>query len=527
MVNLESDFQFTRMATVEDQTRTLQGDDARALLREQIDQHGNGLEAALAPFEARQAVDAWLETLRAVEEFINLAMFGLDDNVIETALIALPIDALQSRPRRFKAVRHHIAYRYGEAFARRFTTLLLQASAIGQSFALHGIGSASGGFIDVGTAVGYFQSRRRHLVAMLYTLPRACRGHQRMHPLDTLNRILPLVELNGITLTGLYQQSMLVEAFDDHVLFVDRGGFAGSRGYPALDASYLEPERASIVEMFSGIDDFQRAGLEAVRRDRLFSAAELRNDIRLLEATYAEFGLAVSAFGPAAKLVRRLSEHAIDDHLVNVSVADFELLADELALSPTLRRALVHDEGSYVANTNSYAPFVKIERQLRSSVTLLGRFLYNWKNVCLNQSRRFQIRSGFIFERTVAEALERQGFRLTGIKRLNRKEFDVVAIRGGVVFNVQCKNNLIDPSRLEADPKLFARYNRARVASFERALRKEAGREALLTTELGLDRVEHLVVSRFPVSTDNPRIIPFSRIDALTSVADELAAGRN
>jgi hypothetical protein len=201
-------------------------------------------------------------------------------------------------------------------------------------------------------------------------------------------------------------------------------------------------------------------------------------------------------------------------------------LADELGLSEPLRRALLRNENCYVANTNSYAPFVAVGTLLRSSVTLLSRFLYNWKNLCLYRDRRFQIRSGFIFERTVGDALRRQGFLLTGIKRLHRKEFDVVTTREGVIFNVQCKNNLIDPSRLEADPKLFARYNRVRAASYERALRKEVGREALLTAELGIERVEHLVITRFPIATDNPRVVAFSRIEELGALAAELAAGR-
>jgi hypothetical protein len=512
------------MPEVDQQTRLLKGDEARALLRDQIDQHSGGLHAALSGFDPTSAVEAWLETLRAVEEFINLALFGLDDDVVEAALVNLPVGALQSHPRRLRAVRHHIAYRYGDRFAARFTTLLIQAAAIGHSFALHGLWSAAAGFATVGTAVGYFQSRRRHLVAMLYTLPRACRGTRRMHPLDTLNQLLPLVELNGVTLTGLYQQLMLIEALKDFTLHVDQRGFQSSHDYPALDSFFLEPERASIVEMFAGLDDPRPASLENVRRDRLFSAAELRNDIRLLEAAYAEFDLAASAFAPAATMVRRLAERAVDDHWIQITSTDFVRLSDELNLPSALRRALVNPDADYVANTNSYAPFVEVAGTLRSSVTLLSRFLYYWKNVCLYRGRRFQIRSGFIFEKTVSEALERQGFRLTGIKRLNRKEFDVVTVRGGVIFNIQCKNNLIDPSRLEADPKLFARYNRARVASYERALRKETGREDLLTAELGLAHVEHLVVSRFPVATDNPRIVPFSRIEELSSVAADLAA---
>lgn len=160
---------------------------------------------------------------------------------------------------------------------------------------------------------------------------------------------------------------------------------------------------------------------------------------------------------------------------------------------------------------------------MTGSVALLSRFLYNWRNVCLYKIRRCQIRSGFIFEQAVSAELEEQGFTLTGIKRINHKEFDVVTTRGGIIiFNVQCKNNLIDITKIEANVRLFARYNRARSASYERALRKEEKREDLLRTKLGLDRVEHLVVSRFPVASENPRIIPYSRIGDVRRIASAI-----
>lgn len=161
---------------------TVRGDALRQLLRQQIDQHSRGLDTTLARFEARSAVATWMETLRAIEEFINLPLFGLDDEAIEAALIALPVDAAMSSPRRFRAVRHQIAYRYGEAFARRFTTLLIQGAAIGHAFAQHGIAAAAG-FASVGTMVGYLQSRRRHLVSLLYTLPARCTGRLPLHHL--------------------------------------------------------------------------------------------------------------------------------------------------------------------------------------------------------------------------------------------------------------------------------------------------------------------------------------------------------
>ena len=216
---------------------------------------------------------------------------------------------------------------------------------------------------------------------------------------------------------------------------------------------------------------------------------------------------------------RRLDK---DEYWISVPLARFDALANECNLSPTLKRALIHRGDTYVVNTNSYAPLVTISGELRTTVTLLSRFLYYWKNVCLYKIRRFQIRSGFIFEQTIAKALARQRFTLTGIKRLNRKEFDVVAVRDGVIFNIQCKNNLVDLSRLEADVALFVRYNRARVRSYERALRKEVGREALLTAELGIAQIEHFVVTRFPVASTNPRIIPFSRFDDFDMVASSL-----
>jgi hypothetical protein len=510
------------MTAADHQTQILKSDDARAFLRDQISRNSGGLHAALAPFDARSTIEAWLETLRAVEEFINLVIFGLDDEAVVAALISLPIAALQTHPQQLRAVHHHIASRYGERFAKRFTTLLAQTAAIGHSFRLHGVSSAAASFVTIGTAIDYFQSRRRHLVAMLYTLPHACCGSQRMDPLDTLNHLLPLVELNGVALTGLHQQLMLSEVFKDYALHVDEYGYAGSHDYPALDTLYLEPERASIVEMFEGIVDLPPTNLENVRRDRLFSAAELRNDIRLIEIAYAEFDLAGSEFSSAASLVRYLSERTVDDYWVQLTHTDFNRLADDFGLSPLLRRALFQTTGNYVANTNCYSPFIEASDKLRSSVTLLSRFLYNWKNTCLYRIRRFQIRSGFIFENTVGDALKQQGFQLTGIKRLEHKEFDIVTVRDGTIFNVQCKNNLVDLTRLESDPKLYARYNRTGVASYERALRKELGRETLLINKLGLDQIQHLVVTRFPFASDNPRIIPFSRIDNFSSIAANL-----
>jgi Holliday junction resolvase len=115
----------------------------------------------------------------------------------------------------------------------------------------------------------------------------------------------------------------------------------------------------------------------------------------------------------------------------------------------------------------------------------------------------------------VKRDLDRMGFMVTDIKRINRKEFDVVATRGDVIFNIQCKNNWIDLSKIEAERALFIRYNRSLTNYYSRALKKERGREHLLKKELAMDKVVHYVVTRFPVIGADPAVINYNQIDRL------------
>ncbi|YCM44294.1 hypothetical protein V2O64_23605 [Verrucomicrobiaceae bacterium 227] len=133
--------------------------------------------------------------------------------------------------------------------------------------------------------------------------------------------------------------------------------------------------------------------------------------------------------------------------------------------------------------------------------------------------RLHQIRSGFIFEKSVKESLIAQGFYVTDITRINRKEFDVVATLDNVIYNVQCKNNLIDLSKIEGSPKLFARYNRRLERAYEAALLKEENRENLLKEKLGLSDIKHFVLSRFPIATTNPRVLAFLAVDQFRQCA--------
>lgn len=102
---------------------------------------------------------------------------------------------------------------------------------------------------------------------------------------------------------------------------------------------------------------------------------------------------------------------------------------------------------------------------------------------------------------------------------MGRAEFDVVATLDGVIYNVQCKNNLVDLNRIESDVRRFVRYNASLDRAYRKALEKERGREHVLLEELGLTSIKHFVVSRFPVATHNPCVLAYGEISRFRALA--------
>jgi len=487
---------------------TLTGEKALTMIESQLAQHAGGILEMLARLEPEAAVRSWFETIRAIEELINLPG-EIDDEVLASAMFSLNLEIGNFDPRRLKFVLHYLGYHYGAEFAQRQTRLLLQLSAMQHSFAMKRHTPAATGLSTVGHAIGYLQSRRRHLVSLLHIMPQACRGTVLMTNVDALTWMLPQAEISGTTITGLLQQRAMSELHEDFTLYIEPHGFIASHQYHTVDGMFLEAERVPIMDVVSGV---QPVEIEPVPADRIFSAAELRNQIALMEAAFAEFKLVDTPFAGLAAVVRELSLHVEDDFWVTVSPAELNALADKHGVSLPHRRLLTTSGATFVAVLNSYAAFVPLEGALRGSVTSLSRFLYNFKNICLYSKRRFQIRSGFIFEQRIKDELTQQGFVVHPIKRIARKEFDVVATRGGVIFNIQCKNNLVDPSWIDLDPARFIRTNRTLERYYERAITKERSREGLLKDHLGIDRVEPFVITRFPIVTNNPRIVSLARI---------------
>ena len=90
----------------------------------------------------------------------------------------------------------------------------------------------------------------------------------------------------------------------------------------------------------------------------------------------------------------------------------------------------------------------------------------------------------------------------------------MVCVKDDVIYNFQCKNNYMSVASIGVkESDVASRYNRRLMNYYDAAFRKEVNREQLLTEKLGLEEIKNLVVSRFPVVTDNKFIIPFNRLE--------------
>ena len=258
--------------------RVIKGDEAKALIENQLAAHGGGVLAMLARYRRDDAVSAWHETIRGVEEFINLPQFGISDKRLRDWLYTTRLDGgfLDNPGPTWLAVRNALTSHFEPAVIGRFTRIMIYAGAMGNAFAQHYQGGY-GPAITLDTirgAVDYFQSRRRHIVSLLYTMPYACAGAEVLKPYDALTVLLPQIEHSCIAITGFHHKLALLDVLPDFTLEVNDIGALASHGFDTLDDYFLEPERASIhvMDELRG-DKIVRQAMEPLDSRKIFSGS--------------------------------------------------------------------------------------------------------------------------------------------------------------------------------------------------------------------------------------------------------------
>ena len=173
---------------------------------------------------------------------------------------------------------------------------------------------------------------------------------------------------------------------------------------------------------------------------------------------------------------------------------------------------LYKDMSGFFEVTASRYPFFRIGEIYYSTIIFFQRYIVNVINRALERKKKFQVDSGFIFEKRVVGLVRAYGFehRKT-CKRLEHKEFDVVCVKDGCIYNFQCKNNYINVQKIDTNwIKTAAQKHRTLAHAYDKALEKEHNREDMLKQELGMDRIESFVITRFPVITPNQRVVSFN-----------------
>ncbi|PZQ33255.1 MAG: hypothetical protein DI562_01960 [Stenotrophomonas acidaminiphila] len=350
----------------------------------------------------------------------------------------------------------------------------------------------------------YLKSRRRHLNTLFYTVSDVSRGDIRLSIDELYFLVFDTIERSFVSgLTSLHNKQTMLAVFPDYGCqrlgdgLMDRD----PRSARLLDDQYLEAERLSITELETPSEPD-----DSFDRRKIISAPELRARLRQIEVAYAPYELAERGFGDLRRFAEEVMAFAKDDYYLRIANDAFMDIAQRYPHSPWMSSVLYRPDPHYPLH-GSEAAFAEHAGIFYSDLMMFMRFAYRIRDRLLEQNQRYRIKSGFIFESTLLDQLTVLGFEDQKIKRIDHREFDVVVRRDDVIYNFQCKNVRLDHSLMETNLPQFVRNNKRIVRYFQRALVKERQREALLMRETGAQIIEHYVVSRFPVFTDDQRIL--------------------
>lgn len=506
--------------SIDERLRPHRGAAARGYLSAQLGLSATQLEIELSRLDPETTFALLLEFIQGVEELINLTLLGFEDPDTAQELAFKPL-----RPNAGVAaeVRKLVLTQYHPGIAQR---------AVGtvETLALYAVDVNRGERPDpllqtglVGAAAMYLQQRRRLLVSLLYAVPNWCKGKVKLPALGAARFFLELVDGPCSRILDIQHQMMLAHTFDGYWV-ADLGVVQlKSHEYQPLDDLALEPERLSVMDMFEAgsTADYQK---EPEPIDHVFSPQEIRNQIRIMKAAFDEFDLQESEYSSLTDILEWSLNYLVDGYRISINVNVLERQIFERAASGWVRAWLVHESGGLLDSINVFCPFVRVNDDVISTLPLLTRFINHARHAILRRKRRYQIRSGFIFEALVKQKLVEMNFRVENTKRINRKEFDVIAWYEDVLVNIQCKNNEVDLTRVESQPEVFARFVRGRNRYYLHALQKEASREQLLINKFKPAAIAHLVLTKSEVPGSDPRVLAFSKIEQVPQMVRALAS---
>lgn len=496
----------------------IEGIEAEKLLSNEKINHENEIYKILSKFNSFDLFQKLHNLIHTIEEFINVFNFGLkkDSNLYEFLEKNISMENMFLNFE-YENTWNVIEEIYGKETKLKLIKLVSYTTAQNISFKICGLNLGEGIHLDtIGGMVNYYQSRRRYFNVILYLIPSIKSGDEILDVTEILNEILAIVELQSIPITSVSIYQVLLNLNKDFKILSDGKTLTSNYNYNKLDEMYMEPERISLIEQFIHREEqIKYSPSIKIDKNKIFSVNELKDSISLIETSYDFFTLNNSKWCIYKEIILKLLEYTKEDYFISIKINQFNKIIKSIVKENFTEsfNELIFESKSYLECIEAYHPLIKFHSRYYTSVNLLMRFLYHYKNIILNKSKKFQIHSGFVFEDQLKKKLEEYNFTITDIKRINRKEFDVVTVKNNVIYNFQCKNSFIDISLINTNQKQFIRHNKRLVNYFKKSIIKEEKREKLLKDKLKINKIEHFVVSRFPIMSENKRIISFRNID--------------
>lgn len=482
----------------------ISGQTLKDVLEEQLDLGTRATIGKLTHLHGPTTLASLQRIKRSIEDLINVELVAQSKPELETELdrnIGHNHNAL------LKTLDEHFA----PGVSNRVIELLAHTATLRALLTSYQTDS-DGKFSNLNTYVdlaNFLKSRRHHLNTLMYAIANLARGEIKLSLDDLYYLAFDTIERSFVAgLTSLHQKLTMLAVFPDFRCQTDGHGLLDTdpRSETLLDDQYLDAERMAIT----AIDSVPTAEGTFDRR-KITSVPELRHQLLMIEASYAPYDLAGQGFADLRRFAEEVMAYTKDDYYLRIPDDAFNAILIRYWHAPWQRKAVyspVDDQPLH----GSYAAFSQHGNVFYSDLMMLLRFAYRVLDHLLERNRSYQSKSGFIFEDTLKSQLPALGFEVLEIKRIERKEFDVVAKRAGVLYNFQCKNALLDRSLMETNLRQFVRNNRRIEGYFKRALVKEEAREELLRKATGTQTIKHFVISQFPVFTDDERIIPMRKL---------------
>lgn len=451
------------------------------------------LEEVLASYDGVALGLQWKDFYLKVEEFINLFedLDCEDKELFSNALVS----AFYTNPKSLCKSLLHIRERYGLNTAKRMFSFatLFRDTEIG----------------TVGELYYYCKSRRLHFASMLYLIPIYAKGDKRIDGDDLLKELSWCIDKVAIPVTTAFNAMLQCRCLPDFEATIHPDGYLEfSDAYTQLEDGFLEPVRMTECDLLEFDKDIKKKLLRRPLSSKLFSRDEFDVNLHNMSVYFADYGISENAlYLEIKKLADDVLHYLHDDFEIAIPESDFRKICHK---HPSL--VLYKDMSGYFEVTASRYPFFRIGEIYYSTILFFQRYIVNAINSSLERKKKFQVDSGFIFEKRVIDLVKGYGFEYRKTcKRIEHKEFDVVCVKDGCIYNFQCKNNYINVQKIDTNwIKTAAQKHRTLARAYDKALKKEYNREDMLKQELGMDRIESFVITRFPVITPNQRVVSFN-----------------